>query len=298
MELASPITVYWDLPGGEPGYDFIEKVCGDIMACRPLMLQVGLVECHGADVARQVLDCFDGTTIAVSLTVPFELLDLPAMAVIGEQPMKELLFRIDSLHSLVGLGDDLGKLVERARSGMVVGIAFEVNDRNWRELPEIARHCRDAGINRLVLPMQRLCSGEAPFYITAAEQETLAVEMAAAGGLAGLNVTIHDPFLWRAFHPETPFPQAGCQAANTMIYVASDGSVYPCPTLPLLLGNVREMSLKEIVASPEKKSLRRQLLKAPADCSQCGEVAVCRGGCRGRGLVLLGSLDGIDSACR
>jgi GeoRSP system SPASM domain protein len=146
--------------------------------------------------------------------------------------------------------------------------------------------------------MQRLCCGEIPFFLNRREQRELAAFLVAAGGVEGLNLTIHDPFLWRAFYPDVPFPQGGCQAANTMLAIAPDGGVYPCPALPVRLGTVGERSLKEIAASPAKKEFRRTLLEHPGACRDCGELADCRGGCRGRAYVLHGSLDGVDEACR
>ena len=76
------------------------------------------------------------------------------------------------------------------------------------------------------------------------------------GGVVGLRLTIHDPFLWRAFNPGIPFPQGGCQAANTMIAISPDRGVYPCPTLPVRLGELDSLSLKQIIASPAKKEFR------------------------------------------
>lgn len=298
MELASPITVYWDLPGADAEDGGLEQVCCAIAECKPLMLQLTLADCAGGAIALQAVQFFEGTGVAVSLTVPIEFACLPGMAIITSLRIKELLLQCTSMQALKPVTKEISALAGGVQPGITVGVSITVDNDNWRELPMIVSQCREAGIERLVLPMQRLCSGEAPFYITAAEQDELSSELAAAGGAAGLNVTIHDPFLWRAFHPEMPFPQAGCQAANTMIYIDSTGSAYPCPTLPLLLGNVLDTGLKAIIASPEKKSLRRLLLQAPTDCGNCEEIKVCRGGCRGRGLVLNGSLDGIDTACR
>ena len=298
MELASPITIYWDLPDVVSDDVELEDVCGAIAECRPLMLQLCVGDCVGGTSALHAVQFFENTSVAVSLTVPMEFTRLPGMAIIVALRIKELLMQCASLQSLKQCVGEISALVGGVQQGTTIGVSVTVGRDNWRDLPAMVSHCRQSGINRLVLPMQRLCAGEASFHITAAEQAELATALAAAGGVKGLNLTIHDPFLWRAFHPETPFPQAGCQAANTMIYVAANGNVYPCPTLPLLLGNVRESRLKTIIASPEKKTLRRQLLQAPAGCADCGEVAACRGGCRGRGLVLHGSLDGIDTACQ
>jgi GeoRSP system SPASM domain protein len=143
-----------------------------------------------------------------------------------------------------------------------------------------------------------LYSKEVPFLLSGEGQQELQNALAAVGGTAGIELTIHDPFLWRAFNPRVPFPQGGCQAANTMIAISRDGDVYPCPCLPVKLGTIGEATLKEIVASSVKKDFRRKLLAVPADCSECSKIGECRGGCRGRAYVQHGNLDGIDSACR
>ncbi|HEX9078592.1 MAG TPA: SPASM domain-containing protein, partial [Desulfuromonadaceae bacterium] len=113
-----------------------------------------------------------------------------------------------------------------------------------------------------------------------------------------MEITVHDPFLWQAFNPGVPFPQGGCQAANTMIAVAPDGRVYPCPALPVLLGRLGTSSLKEIVASPAKKEFRLGLLEYPAGCAGCPEIHICKGGCRGRAFAAHGSLNERDPGCK
>jgi GeoRSP system SPASM domain protein len=146
--------------------------------------------------------------------------------------------------------------------------------------------------------MQRLYGNEMPFMLSKKCQHELHNALEVVGGTGGINLTIHDPFLWRAFNPGIPFPQGGCQAANTMIAISSDGSVYPCPSLPVKLGTIGKTALKEIVASSEKRAFRRKLLEIPSGCCECAENNECRGGCRGRAFMQHGSLDGIDSACQ
>lgn len=284
MELASPITIYWDLPNGPKNTEYLLRICSDILACRPLMLQLYLPDVLMGDGSSALLGLLSGSQIAVSLSVPAAFINNSFV----DTELKELLVLVECL-------DDLPKFTD---SQALSGISYSVNRDNWRQLPELVGFCRSSGVNRLVLPMQRLLNGEAPFFITRQEQLELGARLAEAGGSKDLNITIHDPFLWRAFNPELPFPQAGCQAANTMIFIDPAGNVYPCPTLPVRLGTIGELSLKEIVASPAKKEFRRRLLEIPENCRGCGDVLECRGGCRGRGLVLHVSLDGIDSACQ
>jgi len=288
MELTLPITVYWDLPPNAPLDDRLLRCCLEILECRPLMLQLyDPSEALGEGV-KAILERFRGTPVALSLTIPCS--SLPSL-VAGIQTalsgIKELLIACDTLKSL----REITALPE-------VGIAFFVNRANWQELPEVVSFCRERGLNRLVLPMQRLYNGEEPFLLNRSEQESLQNSLSAIGGILGLRLTIHDPFLWRAFNPGIPFPQGGCQAANTMIAIAPDWGIYPCPTLPERLGEIGQETLKEIITSPAKKELRRRILENPAACASCPEIAVCRGGCRGRSLVMRGSFDGIDDACR
>jgi GeoRSP system SPASM domain protein len=146
--------------------------------------------------------------------------------------------------------------------------------------------------------MQRLYVERSPFLLTKNEQGELEAMLAVVGGVNDLKLTIHDPFLWRAFNPSIPFPQGGCQAANTMIAISPDKGVYPCPTLPVRLGNLEDETLVEILASPQKKDFRRSLLSFPEACRSCAEVDICKGGCRGRTYVKHDSLDEIDEACQ
>ncbi len=304
MELSTPITIYWDLPAANADTASLLRICDDIMACRPLMLQL----CdRGPAIGKgtvAVLARLKGRGIAVSLPIASSALGTATVARLPDFGLSEILFAVADMDRLAE-----GVKLIRCRDGRegygtksgaawpVVGISFPVTRENWHELPALVSCCREEGIVRLVLPMQRLYSGEVPFSLTGKEQRALADSLAAAGGAAGMTLTIHDPFLWRAFNPGVPFPQGGCQAANTMLAIAPDGTVYPCPALPVRLGELGHASLRKIVASPAKKELRCRLTAVPADCGDCPALAACRGGCRGRAYVVHGSLEGADVAC-
>lgn len=287
MELAFPITVYWDLAPGTPLDRSLLRLCDEILECRPLMLQLYDPSAVLSEGARGIVERFRGTPVSVSLTLPYSSLLSLAGTSTAELGVKELLVASGTLESL----GDMSCLPE-------AGLAFFVTRDNWRALPDVVSLCRDRGIKRLVLPMQRLYGGEEPFWLDSSEQAILETALVSAGGIGGLRLTIHDPFLWRAFNPGIPFPQGGCQAANTMIAVAPDGGVYPCPTLPERLGDNGLTPLKEIISSPAKKELRARILRYPEACAGCQEMTVCRGGCRGRSYVIHGSFDSGDDACR
>ncbi len=308
MELSAPITIYWDLPAGTADTGIQLRLCDEIMACRPLMLQLREPGPAIGEGTVAVLERLKGGMIAVSLTIAPTVLDGAPGSLLRGPGLKEILLSVESAEAL-SAATEIRQFLSVPAEGRgpvgggngtklpALGISFPVTRGNWRDLPAVVACCRAQGLPRLVLPMQRLYRGEEPFLLTRQEQQALAGSLAASGGVEGMNLTIHDPFLWRAFNPGVPFPQGGCQAANTMIAIAPDGGVYPCPTLPVLLGNTGEASLREIVASSEKREFRRRLLETPDGCRDCGELPECRGGCRGRAYVVHGSLDGADPAC-
>lgn len=287
MELATPITIYWDLAPEEDASASLLQICTDILNVRPLMLQLYNPSPFLGEGLLAVLKQFNSQPISVTLTItPTCFLTRDDMTA-GGLGIKELLLVVEH-------PDDL-KFMTAAPS---FGVACPVSEGNWQELPTIVAVCRERGIQRLVLPMQRLYGELKPFMLTKAEQKGLEKALAAVGGTSDLKLTIHDPFLWRAFNPDVPFPQGGCQAANTMIAISPDRGVYPCPTLPVRLGDLGTASLSEILSSSQKKEFRRSLLVHPADCQGCPEVSGCKGGCRGRAYVMQGSFDALDEACR
>jgi len=288
MELASPITIYWDLPPDAAEPSRLLGIAADIIDCRPLMVWITGTAPTLPDGFEEVLERFREGSISVTLTIPRSACDVSVRMLAEQGGLRELFLAVNQADLLDS---------EEWNETAPVGISFAVTSRSWRELPDLVHQCQGYGITRLVLPMQRLYGEEPPFFLTSREQQELADALDAAGGTAGLTLTIHDPFIWRAFNPGVPFPQGGCQAANTMIVIAPDGGVYPCPSLPVRLGTVGEAPLKEIVASSTKKEFRQKLLEHPGACRECAEVAECRGGCRGRAHVVHQSLEGEDPAC-
>ena len=287
MELEFPITIYWDIPDDSEQSRLL-GIAAEIIDCRPLMVQVTSTAPALPDGFEVLLERFRGAMISATLTIPPSAHGENVRAFTEQGLVRELLIAVDK----VDLLDDAEWTKHPS-----VGISFALTSASLRRLPDMVHHCPGYGITRLVFPMQRLYGGEPPFFLSLRDQRELAEILDSAGGASMLSLTIHDPFLWRALNPDMPFPQGGCQAANTMIAIAPDGGVYPCPTLPVRLGTIGETPLKEIIASSTKKELRRKLLGHPGACMECTEVPECRGGCRGRAYVVHQSLEGEDPAC-
>ncbi len=288
-ELARPITIYWDLtpvPTPAPEYTLI---CDQIKEIKPLQLHLLDSEVSNS---LQILKRMKGAPLAVLLTAAPAALAPAIIEDLHTLGLKGLLLLADSF---AGLSE--ARAVRDAAGGrFATGIAFQVNRYNWRELPQVVKFCLHEGFASLTLPMQRLYGDEPLFRLTAGEQ--LQLTDALCGLDRGdLRLTVHDPFLWRAFNPNAPFPGNGCQAANTMLAIAPDGTIYPCPALPLALGSTADLTLKEVLAGEGKRGFRQMVKTLPEECNCCVEQTGCHGGCRGRSLVLSGDISRPDPAC-
>lgn len=77
----------------------------------------------------------------------------------------------------------------------------------------------------------------------------------------------------RPLAPET----TPCGAGRTLVYVGPDGSVWPCVTFPLDLGNVRDQQLDVIWReSSERARLVAWTNADRGDCSGCAAGGVCK----------------------
>ena len=92
------------------------------------------------------------------------------------------------------------------------------------------------------------------------------------------------------FYNEIP----GCRAATGMLSIKPNGDVVPCPLLEVKAGNVREMSLREILNSKVFVELENRAVKGK--CGACKFKDIC-GGCRVRAYLHSGDYLAEDPLC-
>lgn len=292
--LAWPIRIYWDLPESSSDSGLCTKVCDDIVEIKILFLSLRDMAPAVSQCYMEVIDGLRGRNIGLSLTASGSALTPALVGRLAGLSVKTLLAEASSPNDVRSL---IGKTGGGVKEDLPFGISFEVGRGNYRELPEVVSFCMDNGIRDLVFPIQRLETGKDVFYVGKRERKEI------SGRLDGMDhsmirMTIHDPFLWDVFFPNTDYHEGGCQAANSMLYISPSYKVYPCPAMPLELGDLHEKSLREIVLSEKKKQLRNSLLSAPEECAACARAGKCLGGCRGRAYAMTGSLDRRDPACK
>jgi len=92
------------------------------------------------------------------------------------------------------------------------------------------------------------------------------------------------------FYAEVP----GCRAGICMLSIKPNGDVVPCPLLDVKVGNVTELSLREILKSEVFAKLRNREVKGR--CATCEHKDLC-GGCRVRAYLHCGDYMAEDPLC-
>jgi len=87
----------------------------------------------------------------------------------------------------------------------------------------------------------------------------------------------------------------GCIAGIRYLYIAPNGDVYPCPYLPIKLGNIRETSLQKILETSDI-ILRLRNRAFDGKCDVCKFKNIC-GGCRAKAYAYTGNLFSEDPEC-
>ncbi len=259
-ELAFPIRIYWDLASEHHNSVIdckgISKEIVELKFFTLNLLDTGVPLSYSC---MEILETLKSEMISVTLTLPPSALDSSTIARLSELNVKEILVNASVI-------SDVEKTAEKVRqyknSGITIGVSYQMTKDIYGAIPEVVSFCLNNHISRLVFPMQRLTEKEDCFYIAREEGKELTDQLKEID-ISTMKITIHDPFLWKIFYPEAAFPGGGCQAGNSMVYIAPDGSVYPCPSMPEKLGDLKETTLKIILTADSKKELVKSIRKAP-----------------------------------
>jgi GeoRSP system SPASM domain protein len=293
-ELTWPVRIYWDLAQAPSDPSLCLNTCEQIVAIKILFLSLREPASPISPACLDMLDTLRGHPIAVSLTISGSALSPSLFARLSGSKIKTLLINTTSLSEVRSAVE---KIAHYRNSGLLPGISFEIGTNNYRDIPEVVSLCVDNGILDLVFPIQRFMMRKEFFYITREEGRELSLRLRNRD-YRKIRITIHDPFLWKVFYPDTDYHEGGCQAANSMLYLSPEYRVYPCPAMSVELGDLHETTLREIILSGEKRNLRLALLDPPEECAECDQINKCMGGCRGRAFSSTGSLCHLDPACK
>ncbi len=175
--------------------------------------------------------------------------------------------------------------------GVPASINLTLSRLNSGELAGLVRLAEKTGIGAVTFSRLVACgsggalSGE---MLTPAELAAFYGEVRRLQDKASVVFTSRDPLFTVSGledgMPEAEFPLGGCSAGVFGITIAADGGIMPCRRMDMTIGNIRDVSFRELWAeSPVLWALRTRESYHDG-CDACAYWAVCRG-CRAVALA-------------
>jgi len=90
-----------------------------------------------------------------------------------------------------------------------------------------------------------------------------------------------------------------CAYALKTITVKTNGDVCLCPGLPVIFGNIKKSSIRDILHSPSYVNFVSRKITDFNVCNECKYLVICRGGCMADAVCTTGTMNNRDlSYCR
>ncbi|HDO26449.1 MAG TPA: SPASM domain-containing protein [Nitrospirae bacterium] len=290
-ELISPFIIYWDISPSHSDEKITEQICSDLVSTKVFVLNLRNDSSSFNPGTPEILNRLKKTDIRTILTVKSSFFDSPDNSLLGYN-LKRVYAEADSLENL---GSDINSIKNAMKQGYPIGVSFDIRKNNWNDIPSVISLCFENNIEHIEFPIPRVNGNE--LFCPGPDEIKWLKKNIKRRHVKKVKLSIHDPFLWELFFKKTDPNAEGCNGAKTMVYISEHLDVMPCSLLPVSMGNLKNMTLKDIFSSDDRKNIRQQLSKPPTECAKCKEVDQCIGGCRGRAYVLLGTLDKPDPAC-
>ncbi len=192
-------------------------------------------------------------------------------------------------HATIKHGLDMLRAAGYPSDELSLGAQTVICQPNYEELPAMWRWLRSQEI--------------IPYFETITEQgrakdhETLAVSPSQLQNLFSELSRIDREEFGIEWEPKPPVAAFTCRRHLFSCTVTSLGDIVPCPGVDISAGNIRETSLKEILAESDVfKNLRNIRNTIKGECKECELSSECYG-CRGMAYHLTGDYLASDPLC-
>jgi len=158
---------------------------------------------------------------------------------------------------------------------IIIGLKTTVLPMNVDELKQIAHYAEARGMFTIISP----CIITKGRYLN----EDRAADLAFTPQQIKKMVNFYESnmFKW-SFHGRSlvgyykkGFMRKPCSCGFNYFFIRSSGDVYPCPLVPITLGNVAQIPLEQILSSREASRFRRKVGHFP-ECRRCTEPGLER----------------------
>lgn len=188
----------------------------------------------------------------------------------------------------------------REMGGFEIFFMFTVMKRNLRSLPSLFRLYKDLGIEGLIIE-RFIPLGKGRSLLEEVLDKNQWKEMVETLlDFFSIKTEVEDAFSYQAFQitsneGELELLGAPCVIGMDGLCIMPEGNVFPCRRLPISIGNLLNVSLKQIWEGSEILEKLRRKENLRGKCGNC-EIKNCRG-CRSLALALTGNYLEEDPHC-
>lgn len=180
-------------------------------------------------------------------------------------------------------------------------VSFTANDKNYRNFSEVVSIARNAGAYKVwsdrLVPIGSGATGEVNTlsnkqvveYINIMKKE----KNKFVNKLSKTKVAIERSLQFLCGEGDC----YTCSAGDGLIVVLEDGSVMPCRRLPLVVGNLKDLSLKEIYFNSDLMKDLRENKEISKGCEGCNLFSTCKGGAKCISYGIYGDYRKKDYGC-
>ncbi len=179
------------------------------------------------------------------------------------------------------------------RENIFVTVSFTAQRQNYRELPRVARFCRDIDANKLWFDRVVIPADEDRRRLSLTKKDFIKLSRTAAALNRKQMVSCARAL---QFLPCKEKQIYRCTAGNRLLTVLADGTVMACRRLPITAGNVNETDLLRLYHDhPGITQIRNA--PVPESCRSCAYAQLCAGGAKCLTFAKTGRYDLPDPDC-
>jgi MoaA/NifB/PqqE/SkfB family radical SAM enzyme len=167
------------------------------------------------------------------------------------------------------------KQIRRTKKNLVIGLKTTVLPQNVDQLERISAYADENELFTIISP----CIITANRYRNIDRKDDLAFSENEIAKMVQFYKSGH--FQWD-FHRshlvnylETGVMKKPCSAGFNYFFIKSNGDVYPCPLINVMLGNIKETGIEDLLHSKTASSFRKRVGRHP-ECQTCTEPGLER----------------------
>ncbi|MFC1909841.1 radical SAM/SPASM domain-containing protein [Chloroflexota bacterium] len=218
-------------------------------------------------------------------------------------------------YEMVRQGSSFERVIQAARicadAGLLEAINFTIIKNNIREIPAFFDLAKSIGTSKVTLIGLKPCRDYTAELLNPEEYKQAIDLVCKSAKRTDIEFFFDEPFFWSAvkewgLNVQSPSENTGIMVGSIpscifgqYIFIQTNGDVHPCSFAPLVVGNVKEKSLRaiwdEMLTAPFFKQIRDAWSRT-GFCKNCKYIEDCRG-CRSRTVVLTNDWFASDPCC-